>query len=166
MTDLPGIPRTGSELESLMGFLDYQRAVIARKVEGLDPNQLVRRLEPSTLTLGGIIQHLTEVERWWFRDVFSAEAGLGYRWSEEDPDGDFELEPGTTADQLVSGYQREIERCREAITGRSLDSLAANPPGGRDVSLRWILVHMVEETARHAGHADLLRESIDRATGD
>lgn len=166
MTELPSIPRSGSETESLDGFLDYQRAVIARKVEGLTPGQLTHRLEPSTLTLGGIIQHLTEVERWWFREVFAGEPDLSFLWSADDPDGDFRVEGGTSAEQLVAGYRAEIGSCRAAIAGRQLDAMAANPPRGREVSLRWILVHMIEETARHAGHADLLREAIDGSTGD
>lgn len=136
-----------------------------RKAEGLEPEVLAARLEPGALTIGGLVHHLTQVERWWFRDVFASEPGLEYPWSEEDPDADFRIPPGMGAGELVDGYRAEVELSRAIVARSELDEMSCRP-GGPEVSLRWILLHMIEETARHAGHADLIRESIDGATGD
>jgi uncharacterized damage-inducible protein DinB len=154
----------------LTEFLDWYRLTIEVKVDGLDDAQARVRIEPSDMTLLGIVRHLTEVERNWFRARFLGEEAPYYYCTDEDPDADFHPGPDDTLADAVARYREECERARE-ITNRaaSLDELSAvgvRGYDGRHVSLRWILVHMIEETARHAGHCDLLRETIDGATGD
>ncbi len=168
---VPEPPRAGEERETLIAFLDYYRAVIADKAGGLTAAQLDTRLAPSTLTLGGIVHHLALVENWWFHQVL-----LGLEpdepWKsapfDDDPDWDFAVAATLDPATIVERYQAECARSRaatDAIPDLDRLSIWKNRRGER-FSLRWILVHMIEETARHAGHADLIRESIDGATGD
>jgi uncharacterized damage-inducible protein DinB len=162
---------TGPELQQLCAFLDYQRATVLWKAEGLGGEQLSRPHPPSTLTLGGILNHLALVEDSWFEVRF---AGLPERapWAsvdwKADPDWEFrtaaDLDPG----ELRQRYLDACARSREVVArAESLDQLGATAwPDGRRWDLRWVLLHMIEETARHAGHADLIRESIDGETGE
>lgn len=156
-------PHAAGERETLAGFLDYQRATLLGKVEGLDEEQARRRLVPSQTTLLGIVKHLAYVERWWFQEVF---AGLDVEdpCTESDPDADWRIEPDDTVEAIVALYEAEVAVSREIAAGAGLDEIARRP--GYDVSLRWILVHMIEETARHNGQADILRELIDGSTGE
>lgn len=168
---LPDLPRQAAELEMLQSFLDYQRAVIVDKASGLTAERLNMRLDPSALTLGGIVHHLALVENWWFHDCFAGEdAGEpwdGAPWA-DDPDWDFHVAATLPPYEILDRYRQQCERSREVIaSAESLDQLSVRADRkGEHWSLRWILVHMVEETARHAGHADLIRESIDGETGD
>ena len=151
------------ERELLDVYLDYHRATLLWKLEGLDDEQLRRRLLPSATSLLGLVKHLTNVERWWFTVVFRGEGERSPR-EQADPDWDFRVEPDETTEQILQGYRDECDRSRRAIVGASLDEAAR-----RDhpkPSLRWILTHMIEETARHNGHADVVRELIDGVTGD
>jgi len=158
------------ERTMLCEFLDYYRATIEQKCDGIDDEQARRGIEPSDMSLLGIVRHLTEVERNWFRAKLLGEDAPYYYITDDDEDADFHPAAGDTlADALVL-YRAECERAR-AITAQvpSLDQLSAATVrwnGDRAVSVRWILVHMIEETARHAGHCDLLRERIDGVTGD
>lgn len=162
---------TGPELQQLCAFLDFLRATVLWKAEGLDREQLSRQYPPSTLTLGGLLNHLALVEDNWFQVRF---AGLPDRepWAsvdwKADPDYEFRTAADLDPDELRQRYLDACARSRE-IVGRaeSLDQLAVKAwPDGRHCDLRWILIHMIEETGRHAGHADLIRESIDGRTGE
>jgi uncharacterized damage-inducible protein DinB len=156
----------GDERLLLTQFLDYQRAVLLCKVGELDDDGLRRVMTPSGLTLLGILKHLAYVERWWFRIAFAGEEVSDPPWSDDDPDADFRAEPDETAEAILALYEDEAARARTiAADAASFDDIAADPRAkGR--SLRWIMIHMIEEYARHLGHADIMREAIDGRTGD
>jgi hypothetical protein len=166
----------GDERATLTGFLDYYRQVLLRKLDGVsDADARRATVEPSDLNLLGLLRHLADVERTWFRRVFSGDVAppLFYGPSHPDGDADGDHHPGP-ADTLASAleqWRHEVEHARAVVVGADLDTLAA-VAGRREgqpfgpVNLRWILVHMIEEYARHCGHADLLRERIDGMTGD
>jgi len=165
-TPLPSYPpHSAAEFEMLTSFLDWYRLVMIRKIEGLDAEGLRRSPVASGTSLGGLVKHLAYVERHWFGSSYGG-LTLDYPWTDEDPDADFRLDDNETVESLTTFYQAECKRSREMV--------AANPdldhvvPTTRDrrVSLRWILVHMIEETARHAGHADIIREMVDGVVGD
>lgn len=159
-------PLAAPEKETLEAFLDYHRATLLCKVADVCDEDLRRPGTHSGLTLLGLVKHLAYVERWWFRAVFAGE-DVAYPWSDQDLDAEWRVEPDETTEQILEIYRDEIELCREVIRERSLDETARRPPP-RDsgVTLRWIIVHMIEETARHNGHADILREAIDGKTGE
>jgi hypothetical protein len=153
------------ERETLIAFLDWYRAAILLKLDGLDRESLTRHVVPSRTTLLGIVKHLALVEWWWFVVVFGGEPLDPDLAEDDDPDSDWVIEDGETAEQLTDAYRSASMRSNQiARAAPSLDGLAAGPQRP-DRTLRWILVHMVEETARHAGHADILRELIDGRTG-
>jgi hypothetical protein len=153
------------ERDSLDAWVDYHRATLLLKCAGLEPEQLTSRsCPPSTLSLLGLVRHLTEVEG-WFHDFDGEPAGEWYS-SDEDPDACFDAVDPSRADEDLAAYRASIERARDAVKGRTLDEISPEPDEGRPVSLRWIYLHMVEEYARHNGHADILRERIDGTTGD
>jgi uncharacterized damage-inducible protein DinB len=152
---------TAKTRRALEAFLDDQRAAVIRKAAGVSDEDARRPMVPSGTSLAGILKHLAFVERYWFQEVFDG-GDPEYPWTEDDPDADWRVEPWETVEGLVDFYEAEIERSR-AITGAAA-SLKRRDSAGR-VTLRWILLHMIEETARHAGHADILREQIDGATG-
>lgn len=156
-------PRSGTERELLAAFLDYQRATLLRKIDGVGDADLRRQVLPSTLTLLGMVKHLAYVERWWFAVCFAGEQ-LPLPWTKARPDADFRIDPGETTADIVALYKREVARSRAILSASSLDDLAKG--GDLGTSLRWIALHMIEETARHNGHADLIREAIDGATGE
>ena len=165
-TPLPSRPpHSATEFEMLTSFLDWYRTVMIRKIEGLDPEGLRRSPVSSGTSLGGLVKHLGYVERHWFGSSYGG-LQLDYPWTDEDPDADFRLDDADTVESLSAFYLEECARSREMV--------AANPdlehvvPTTRDrkVSLRWILIHMIEETARHAGHADIIREMLDESVGD
>lgn len=167
MPELPERPpREGTDREMLLRFLDYQRGVVLRKMAGLDEEQLRRPMTPSGLTLLGMVKHLAYDERWWFRAVLMGE-DVDLPWTDEDPDADWRVEPGETTESIVALYLDEVARSREITRGKRLTSKATRTEPDRDrATLRWILFHMIEEIARHLGHADIMREVIDGATGD
>ncbi|AJZ84613.1 MULTISPECIES: DinB family protein [Streptomyces] len=159
-------PRTADERTSLEGWLDFHRATLALKCEGLDDKQLREAsAPPSELTLLGLVRHMAEVERSWFRRVFAHENTPPIWYSEEDPDGEFHVADGDTAESAFAIWRDEIAKAKEAAAGHSLDDVVTRPGRG-DYNLRWIYLHMIEEYARHNGHADLIRERIDGVTGD
>ena len=154
----------GDERTTLMGFLQRQRDLVAWKVREASDETLASVRTPSGLTLHGIVKHLENVERGWFRRFFAGETGLRFDWTEDDPDGDFRAEGVPMAD-LLAAYAAETARCDAVIAAApSLDATATDEDG--TYSLRWILVHMIEETGRHLGHMDLLREHADGAVGE
>ncbi|MFI6106587.1 DinB family protein [Streptomyces sp. NPDC051310] len=156
------------ERDMLEGWLDYHRATLAWKCQGLDDEQLRRAsVPPSELTLLGLVRHMADVERHWFRRILTGEDAPPLHWTDEDPDGDFHVTEDDTWDQAYATWQEEIAQARKRADGRSLDEVSAGRSRSGEVfSLRWIYTHMIEEYARHNGHADLLRERVDGETGE
>lgn len=155
----------------LRAFLDYFRATLRRQVEGLDEDQLKVTVGSSAMTLGGMVKHLAFVESWWFRHHLASKAELE-PWSSVDWGADEDWDWHSAADQtpaeldamLVEAIEESDRFLDEALARGGLDQRALRErKNGETVTLRWILVHMVEEYARHCGHADLIRESIDGA---
>lgn len=161
-TDPPG---SGPERDVLGGVLDFLRGTVALKARGLDEDQARRpAVPPSTMTVAGIVRHLTLVERFWFAIDFDGQ-DLPHPWTEEEPgDGGFGVPDDVTLEDLLAGYEAECVRSRHVVAAHDLDELARGE--GMDFSLRYALAHMVEETARHCGHLDLLREALDGTTGE
>lgn len=156
------------ERQSLESWLDYQRATLLYKCQGLTGDQLAQRaVQPSSLSLLGLVRHMAEVERWWFRRGFAGQHELGELYcSDEHPDGDFDFAEGSGAEADFATFVAECALAREAAAGRSLDDTFPHPRRDISIDLRWVYVHMIEEYARHNGHADILREQIDGVTGD
>lgn len=171
MTFVPAVERgdeprrNAGERELLVSWLDWHRATLARKCQGLTASQLGQRsCPPSALSLLGLVRHLTEIERNYLA-VWAGIAGLPHYYADEDPDGDFHL-PDPLGDdevrQAFATWQAEYERSRRIVAAAaSLDQ--TNAAG---TSLRWVVAYVLREYARHNGHADLLREAIDGATGE
>ncbi|WP_460064226.1 DinB family protein [Streptomyces sp. YKOK-I1] len=153
------------ELPTLESWLDFHRATLEVKCAGLDDRQVrLASAAPSELTLLGLVQHLAEVERNWFQRVF---AGLDVPVVFEEETG-YALNPARGLEEVLAVWRREVARGRELIAGRSPEEtgrITDGPMAGAVVSLRWVLIHLVEEYARHNGHADILREHIDGVTG-
>lgn len=163
-------PPHADERTMLETWLDFQRATLALKCEGLDDRQLRQAaVEPSPLTLLGLIRHMAEVERNWFQRVFPGQDIP--RLFGDEGDGGFVLDPDQGVDEALALWRAEIARGRELTADASLDDSGTLSEegaaflGDKAVSLRWILIHMIEEYARHNGHADLLRERVDGVTG-
>ncbi|MFY1703527.1 MULTISPECIES: DinB family protein [Micromonospora] len=158
------LARTGDERAVLEAFLDLHRGVLLRKLEGLTDAEATRRLVPSDTTVAGLVKHLTMVERNWLPRLFEP--------APDDPRGDsaeagresFTVREGETVDRLAEAYRQACARSREVSAAYDLDHVVTHPLIG-EISLRWVLVHLIEETARHVGHADILREQTDGATG-
>jgi hypothetical protein len=163
--DTLGVRR--SETDTLAGFLDWYRAVVERKVDGLTLDEARTVRTPTGMSPLGIVKHLGWVERGWFREIFAGEE-VEPTDGEDDNSAEFALGPDDTVDSVLTFYRTEVDHSRRVVAGcPSLDTLSVEPTKYREhVSLRWILVHMLEETARHAGHLDLMREAIDGRTGD
>jgi uncharacterized damage-inducible protein DinB len=158
------VPFTGGEKESLQVSLDRHRDVVLWKLDGLDDEQLRRPMTPSGTSLLGLVKHLAAVEYGWFCQTFGRESEQ-MPFDENDPNADMRAEPDETAADIVAFYGRA-----RAAADAAIDELAVEATGtawfGDSVSMRWVLIHMIEETARHAGHMDILRELIDGSTGD
>jgi uncharacterized damage-inducible protein DinB len=179
-----------SELATLLGFLDFHRATLEWKTRGLTDNELRQRIASSTMTLGGLLMHLAYVEEHWFVGVIHDRERMT-PWAEVDwkatPDWEWDAAHTMTGEAIRAQWNASVDRSRAALN-EALDAAAAPQaadeaqpaanadllatlakrlrPSGEPVSLRWILVHMIEEYARHNGHADLLREAIDGQTGE
>jgi hypothetical protein len=160
----PLLARTGDERVVLESFLDFHRAIVLRKVRGLSDADASRRLVPSLTTLAGLLKHLALVEGNWVPRLFAPEPGDVYITSEEEAEASFTLEPADTVETLAARYEAACARSRAIAARFDLDHVVPHPQLG-EVSLRWVLVHLVEETARHAGHADILRELTDGQSG-
>ncbi|MEU6888471.1 DinB family protein [Streptomyces viridosporus] len=163
-------PAHADERTMLEAWLDFHRATLTLKCSGLKDDQLrLAAASPSSMTLLGLVQHMAEVERTWFQRVFAGQ-DLPPVFGEGNLDG-FALQPERGLDEAVAAWQAEVARSREPVAEASLDDSGrlseqeAGHVGGQGVSLRWIMVHMIEEYARHNGHADLIREQIDGVTG-
>jgi uncharacterized damage-inducible protein DinB len=159
---------------TLLGFLEYQRATFAWKCSGLDAAGLQARVGASSMTLGGMMKHLALVEEGWFeRALLGREHGAPWDTVDWDADPDWEWRTAAedTPEQLRALWEDSVARARsateEALADGGMSRLAQRTwPDGRSPSLRWIVCHMIEEYARHNGHADLIRESVDGATGE
>ncbi len=156
-------PLAAPERTMLTAFLDYHRATLLWKVDGVGDADLRRPLTPSGMSLLGLVKHLAYVEQWWFLMVFAGE-DLPAPWTDADPDADWRVEDDETTAAILDFYRATVERARAVVAAADLDAPARRP--GKEQTLRWIMVHMIEETARHNGHADLMREAIDGATGE
>ncbi|MDT0318922.1 DinB family protein [Streptomyces millisiae] len=180
MTDIdehgrPEPPVAGDELATLLGFLEFHRATLAWKCEGLDAAGLAATVGASTMTLGGMLKHLAYVEDGWFSHFLHGRDRQppwdGVDWG-ADPDWDWHSAAEDSPEELWALWEESVTRSRRAVEealagGGGLDQLARRAwRDGRSPSLRWILVHMIEEYARHNGHADLLREAVDGKTGE
>jgi uncharacterized damage-inducible protein DinB len=159
----------GDESSTLQGFLRWQRETLELKCAGLDPEQLARRaVPPSTLSLLGLVRHLADVERSWFRRGLAGEDAPPLFATRADPDGDFN---GAVADPEVvarawAAWRSDVEYADRFVAATpDLLSVSVADPDRGPLSLRWVLVHMIEEYARHVGHADLLRQLIDGRVG-
>lgn len=150
---------------ALTGFLDYHRQTFELKCSALTPEQMSERaVPPSSMSLHGLVRHLAGVERWWFRQNFAGEDVPLLFYSDSDPGQDFD-DLGGDVSAVFALWRDECERARQIVAAASLDDLAAREGRRGPLKLRWILLHMTAEYARHNGHADLLRERIDGATG-
>lgn len=158
-------PRTGNERDTLLGMLNKQRAVMLWKLEGLTEEQARLSPVPSGTSLLGMVKHLADVERWWFVEFI----GDGRDWTNDEvralrPDDEFVAVEGETIASISQGYADAVAQSDEVIA-RAATLDVTGSLRGEPRSLRWVLGHMIEETARHAGHADIIRELVDGVTG-
>ena len=156
---------TGSERHIVEEHLDANRATVVRKVSGLTWEQATRRLGPSATSAAGVLKHLIDVERWWFRRNLGAEDDVPFSWSDTEPDREFEFGPDDTLDSLIAEYGRACDESRAVAAQYQLtDQIRAPRDGEPRSSLRWVYVHMIEEVDRHNGHLDIYRELLDGTT--
>lgn len=160
-----GTPVAGTEKEVLGGFLDHYRRTLLDVCAGLSEEQLHRAMVPSGTSLLGLVKHLAYTERGWFQENVANEK-FDYPFdTDDDVDADFRVAEDETSDEVIELYERACARSRQALEAASLDDLVQNPERSADYNVRWVVVHMIEETARHVGHADILREQLDGRTG-
>jgi uncharacterized damage-inducible protein DinB len=168
--DRPQGPNVAEERAAVEGLLEYHRATLLWKCAGLTGEQLkTRAVPPSTMSLLGLVRHMADVERVWFRRRIAGEEIPALYWSDASPDGDFDEVADADAAADFATYQAEVEAARAVMTGRGYDDTFVNRhrDGTEEViDLRALMLHMIEEYARHNGHADLLRECVDGTTGD
>jgi uncharacterized damage-inducible protein DinB len=161
-------PPIGDERTMVVGFLRWQRETFELKCSGLDAEQLARRsVEPSTMSLLGLVRHMAEVERSWFRRKMAGQEAPRFYYSDDDPDGDFDGavdDPDVVADAWRN-WRAEVEFSERFVDEAADLDVTGDDPWLGAFSLRWLLLHMIEEYARHLGHVDLLRERIDGALG-
>ncbi|MFD1149777.1 DinB family protein [Saccharothrix hoggarensis] len=159
------VPFTGDERALLCGFLDYLRGTIELKCAGLSDEDARRAVLPSRLTTAaGVVKHLRWVEDHWFRVALGGQPSEA-PYTREDPDADWRVEPGETISGLLADYAAQCTASRELVAGLDLDHEVAFR-GDEVLSVRWVLIHMIEETGRHAGHLDVVRELLDGVTGE
>jgi len=159
-------PLTGGERESLDGFLNWYRGTMLFKCSGLTAEQLAERaIPPSNLSLLGLIRHLSEVERGWFRRRAGAQEIERLYTPDSNSDADFDAATAAVAEADYATYVAELDLCRAAVAEHELEERIFLTDRQFEVSVRWIYLHLIEEYARHCGHADLLRERIDGTRG-
>src|SRR2546423_5256159 len=155
------------ERANLVSWLEYHRATLTMKCAGLDDKQLRERaVPPSTLSLLGLVRHMADVERGWFRRTLVGEDAPRIYYSDEDPDGDFDNTEDADVAEAFATWRRECDVADKNIAAAESLEVVGRHRTGDLISLRWIMNHMIEEYARHNGHADLLRERIDGETGE
>jgi hypothetical protein len=161
-------PFETDERSMLVAWLEFHRATLEMKCESLSADQLrTRSVPPSNLSLLGLVRHMADVEHNWFRFWMGGEdPHPRYPGNDDNPDEDFDVD-GADVGEALTYWHGECAHARDVV-GRvaSLDDVGAGQELGAGISLRWTMVHMIEEYARHNGHADLLREAIDGTTGD
>jgi hypothetical protein len=168
MTEVTPVARTrprqhGSERPMLESMLDFYRATVVNKVAGLtDTQAFTAAVSPSTLTPATVVKHLTGTERFWFSIDF-AHLDVTWPWTDDDLHSNFRIESGDTLATIVADYVEECARSRRAVADSHLDDAARGE--GMDFTLRYAMIHMIQETARHCGHLDLLRETTDGVVG-
>jgi uncharacterized damage-inducible protein DinB len=161
------VPFHGDERAQLESWLTFYRETLLIKCDGLDAAQMkLRPVATSQLSLLGLIRHMTCVEQAWFEHIFMGTTSPEYYKTPTDRDGDFRDLDEIGLDQVLANFRRVIASAHECARGRPLDEMAATLRHQHQVDLRWIYVHMIEEYARHCGHADILRELIDGVTGE
>jgi uncharacterized damage-inducible protein DinB len=166
--DTGKIAAVADERTTLNTFLDFYREAVKAKLRGLSEEEANRRLVPSDTTLAALIKHLARVESSWFQHRLAQtplENLPNLQGFFDDPDSDFRVDPSETVETLLTHYDEQCAVSRAIADSKQLDDVVPHPVLG-EVTMRWIMVHMIEETARHAGHADILREQIDGSTGD
>ena len=163
----PDLDMTADELPGLLEWLEMYRATVPLKVAGLTGEELCRQPVPgSTLSLLGVVRHLTEVERYWLTDVLLDDNSPDIYSHREAPEGDFELGTPQSAPADLERFEDEVAQARRHLAGvGSVDELAKGLRHGKPVNVRWILVHLIEEYARHLGHMDMLRGAVDGRLG-
>ncbi|MBY8878824.1 DinB family protein [Actinacidiphila acidipaludis] len=170
----PEPPAAADEAATLLGFLEFQRATLAWKCEGLDAAGMAATAAASTMTLGGMLKHLALVEDWWFSEWLDGREQAA-PWDtvdwDADPDWEWHSAKDDTPGQLLGIWQDAVGRSRERVeaalaTGDMGQLARRTGKNGFNPSLRWIVCHMIEEYARHNGHADLIREAVDGSTGE
>ncbi|WP_328943171.1 DinB family protein [Streptomyces sp. NBC_00250] len=167
MTRISDTPPAWDERTQLTTFLDYARDTARAKCEGVSVENARKAPLPGSplMTMSGVINHLRWVEYYWFQVVFLGEEDQG-PWTDEDPDREMRVAVDFPLPQLLDEYTEQSSRYRELVAGKDLDTPAVRPiRDGRHVDLRWIVLHLVEETSRHNGHLDILRELLDGTTG-
>lgn len=159
------VPPLADELTTLNAYLDFQRETLAIKCAGIPDREHSRPLvPPSALTMHGLVRHLAGVERWWLHLQFAGDdTGMLY-YSDDDPDQDFDRLDGDF-DEAIAVWRAQVARSREIVASASPDDTGTRVQTGDRFSLRWVLVRLIAEYARHLGHADLLRERVDGAIG-
>ena len=158
------VPFTGGEKESLLAAIERHRDVVLWKVQGLDDEQLRRPVTPSGTSVLGLVKHLGAVEYGWFCETFGHPTEV-LPFDEDDPDADLRIEPGETTADVVAFYGRARAAANAVVAELDLDA-TGTAWSGETVTLRWVMIHMLEEGCRHAGHLDIVRELIDGRTGD
>jgi uncharacterized damage-inducible protein DinB len=158
------VPPTGNEKDSLLAALERHRDVVLWKIDGLDDEQLRRPMTPSGTTLLGLVKHLAAVEYGWFCETFGR-PHEPLPFDDDDPEADLRIEPGESTTDIVMFYERARSAANDVVHDLPIEH-TGRAWFGDEVSMRWVLIHMVEETARHAGHMDILRELIDGSAGD
>lgn len=159
--DPPGV---APERQALAGWLDYQRAELLARLDGLDEERADRRVVGSLTTLHGLVRHLTKVEHVWFVSRLAGESDpVPFGWPEV-RDGDFRLEPNAGLAADVAAYVAACERSREIFVGLDLDETRTDHRTGEEYDVRWVMLHMLREYSQHLGHADIIRELIDGTT--
>lgn len=165
--DRPDPAYVAAEREALEDWLRYHRRTLIMKCAGLTPDQLCERaVAPSTLTLLGLVRHLREVERSWFLRGFAGLDRPPVYYTSDNPDGDFDDIDPAHAEQDYADYLAELAEVDRAVAGHHLDETYVHPRSGMRIDLRWIYIHLIEEYARHNGHADLIRQCLDGAVGE
>ncbi|WP_067183679.1 DinB family protein [Microtetraspora niveoalba] len=162
------MPSSFDERTMLTTFLDYARATVHAKCEGLSDEDARKAPLPGSplMTISGLVSHLHWVEYSWMQVVFLGEEDEG-PWTREDPDREMRIGPDFPLAELLADYEAQCDRYRELVASHDLGTLAKRKiRGGKEVELRWIIMHLIEETARHNGHIDILREMADGVTGD
>jgi uncharacterized damage-inducible protein DinB len=162
-------PYLADERVLLETFLDFHRDTLLAKCAGLSGEQLAARsVAPSGLSLLGLLRHLTQVERYWWRQNWQGDLGPELYSTDDDEDADFHGTDPARADEDLEAFRAELAASRAEAARHDLDDVVTKRRGGvpTEISLRWVYIHLIEEYARHNGHADLIRESIDGVTGE